>query len=98
MFDPSAYDLIIDARSPREYTEDHVPGAINLPVVDDDQYAEVGTPIRIAPIRSGSLTRYATWLSIWKASLRLCRAKRGYWCIAFGVANAVDSGAMRWKP
>lgn len=36
------YSLVIDARSPREFAEDHVPGAINLPVVDDDQYAEVG--------------------------------------------------------
>lgn len=37
------YSLVIDARSPREYTEDHLPGAVNLPVVDDAQYAEVGT-------------------------------------------------------
>jgi len=38
-----AYDLIIDARSPHEFEEDHVPGAVNLPVVDDEQYAQVGT-------------------------------------------------------
>ena len=37
------YDLVIDARSPREYAEDHVPGSVNLPVVDNDEYAEVGT-------------------------------------------------------
>ncbi|AKJ30025.1 tRNA 2-selenouridine synthase [Caldimonas brevitalea] len=36
------YALVIDARSPHEYNEDHVPGAVNLPVVDDEQYAEVG--------------------------------------------------------
>ena len=41
--DWSAYDLIIDARSPREYAEDHVPGALNLPVVGDDEFAQVGT-------------------------------------------------------
>lgn len=41
--DWAAYDLIIDARSPREYAEDHVPGALNLPVVGDDEYAQVGT-------------------------------------------------------
>ena len=41
--DFASYALIIDARSPHEYAEDHVPGAINLPVVDDAQYAEVGT-------------------------------------------------------
>ncbi len=36
------YALVIDARSPHEYAEDHLPGAINLPVVYDDEYAEVG--------------------------------------------------------
>ena len=36
------YDLIIDARSPREYADDHLPGAVNLPVVGNDEYAQVG--------------------------------------------------------
>lgn len=38
----ASYALIIDARSPHEYAEDHVPGAVNLPVVDDEEFAEVG--------------------------------------------------------
>jgi tRNA 2-selenouridine synthase len=33
----------IDVRSPSEFAEDHIPGAINLPVLDDAQRAEVGT-------------------------------------------------------
>lgn len=37
------FDEVIDARSPAEYAEDHLPGAINLPVLDDHQRAEVGT-------------------------------------------------------
>ena len=37
------YSLVIDARSPHEYAEDHLPNAVNLPVVDDEEYAEVGT-------------------------------------------------------
>ena len=40
------YALVIDARSEREYVEDHLPCAVNLPVVDDDEYAEVGTTHR----------------------------------------------------
>src|SRR6056297_346951 len=36
-------DTIIDARSPAEYAEDHLPGAINLPSLSDAQRAEVGT-------------------------------------------------------
>ena len=34
---------VIDVRSPGEFAEDHLPGAINLPVLDDTERAEVGT-------------------------------------------------------
>lgn len=37
------FDTIVDVRSPAEFAEDHVPGAINCPVLDDAQRAEVGT-------------------------------------------------------
>lgn len=37
------YDQIIDVRSPAEFAEDHIPGAINCPVLDDRQRIEVGT-------------------------------------------------------
>ena len=37
------FDDIIDVRAPAEYAEDHIPGAINLPVLDDAERAEVGT-------------------------------------------------------
>ena len=43
------YALIIDARSPHEYAEDHVPGAVNLPVVDDAEFAEVGIRYKTDP-------------------------------------------------
>lgn len=38
-----AFDAVIDVRSPGEFAEDHLPGAENLPVLDDAQRAEVGT-------------------------------------------------------
>lgn len=41
--DLAAFDEIIDVRSPSEYAEDHVPGAISLPVLDDAERARVGT-------------------------------------------------------
>ncbi|HEY6897357.1 MAG TPA: tRNA 2-selenouridine(34) synthase MnmH [Rhodocyclaceae bacterium] len=37
------FDQIVDVRSPAEFAEDHIPGAINCPVLDDAQRAEVGT-------------------------------------------------------
>ena len=39
----AALDSVIDVRSPSEFAEDHVPGALNLPVLDDAQRAEIGT-------------------------------------------------------
>ncbi|MYM93493.1 tRNA 2-selenouridine(34) synthase MnmH [Duganella vulcania] len=37
------FDAIIDVRSPAEYALDHLPGAINAPVLDDAQRIQVGT-------------------------------------------------------
>jgi tRNA 2-selenouridine synthase len=39
----SGFDQIIDVRSPGEFAADHIPGARNLPVLDDAQRDEVGT-------------------------------------------------------
>jgi tRNA 2-selenouridine synthase len=38
-----AFDAIIDARSPAEFALDHLPGAVNWPVLDDAERARVGT-------------------------------------------------------
>ena len=38
-----SFDAIIDARSPSEFALDHLPGAINAPVLDDEQRIRVGT-------------------------------------------------------
>lgn len=37
------FDAIVDARSPGEFAEDRLPGAINCPVLDDAERARVGT-------------------------------------------------------
>ncbi|MDP2239257.1 MAG: tRNA 2-selenouridine(34) synthase MnmH [Burkholderiales bacterium] len=39
----SEFDEIIDVRSEDEFAEDHIPGAINCPVLDNVQRAQVGT-------------------------------------------------------
>ena len=41
--DLRTYHSIIDCRSPSEYAEDHIPGAISAPVLDDAERAHVGT-------------------------------------------------------
>jgi tRNA 2-selenouridine synthase len=37
------FDDIIDVRAPLEFAEDHLPGAMSLPVLDDEERARVGT-------------------------------------------------------
>ncbi len=39
----AGFDEVIDVRSPSEWAEDRLPGAINLPVLDDAERARVGT-------------------------------------------------------
>ena len=37
------YTQIIDVRSPAEFALDHIPGAINCPVLDNEERIRVGT-------------------------------------------------------
>ena len=39
----SSFDEIIDVRTPAEYAEDHIPGAINCPVLSNEERVIVGT-------------------------------------------------------
>ncbi|WP_225781532.1 tRNA 2-selenouridine(34) synthase MnmH [Xenophilus sp. Marseille-Q4582] len=41
--DIARFDTVIDARSPAEFALDHIPGAINCPVLDDEERRIVGT-------------------------------------------------------
>ena len=37
------FDALLDVRTPSEFALDHIPGALNLPVLSDDERARVGT-------------------------------------------------------
>ncbi|HVC49470.1 MAG TPA: tRNA 2-selenouridine(34) synthase MnmH [Burkholderiales bacterium] len=39
----NSFDEIIDVRTPAEYAEDHIPGAINCPVLSNEERIEIGT-------------------------------------------------------
>ena len=43
------FDEIIDVRSPAEYAEDRIPGAVNLPVLSDIEHAEIGKLYKTSP-------------------------------------------------
>ncbi|WP_366921746.1 tRNA 2-selenouridine(34) synthase MnmH [Metallumcola ferriviriculae] len=38
-----SHHIYVDLRSPSEYAEDHLPGAVNLPLFNDEERAKVGT-------------------------------------------------------
>lgn len=40
------FETLIDVRSPAEFAEDHLPGAVNYPVLDDAERVRVGTLYR----------------------------------------------------
>jgi tRNA 2-selenouridine synthase len=41
--------VVVDLRSPAEHGQDHLPGAVNLPLLDDAERALVGTLYRASP-------------------------------------------------
>lgn len=53
--DLSEFTEIIDVRSPSEFAEDHLPGAVNLPVLDDEERATVGTIYKDKPFEARRL-------------------------------------------
>ncbi|TSA50591.1 MAG: tRNA 2-selenouridine(34) synthase MnmH [Nitrosomonadales bacterium] len=49
----SEFDGLLDVRSPAEFAEDHIPGAINVPVLDDAERARVGTLyVQVSPFEA----------------------------------------------
>jgi tRNA 2-selenouridine synthase len=46
------FDAIIDARTPAEFALDRIPGAINCPVLDDEQRIVVGTLYKSSPFEA----------------------------------------------
>ena len=50
------FDDIIDVRSPAEYALDHVPGAVNHPVLDNEERARIGTHYKqVSPFEARKL-------------------------------------------
>ena len=55
---------MIDARLPRECEENHIPEAVNLPVVNNEEYAEVGSLHRANKSRQElSILESRSWTS-----------------------------------
>ena len=46
------FEEIVDVRSPSEYAEDHIPGAVNCPVLSDEERMRVGTLYQQSPFEA----------------------------------------------
>ena len=53
--DFSEFSEIIDVRSPSEFEDDHLPGAINLPVLNDEERITIGTLHKSTPFAARRL-------------------------------------------
>ena len=42
IWEDQKFDNIIDVRSPSEFNEDHIPGALNFPVLNDMERKKIG--------------------------------------------------------
>lgn len=51
----STFDDVLDVRTPAEFAGDHVPGAINLPVLEDEERVHVGTLYLQSPFEAQRL-------------------------------------------
>ncbi len=96
--DTHGFDAVIDVRSPAEFAEDHVPGAINLPVLDNEERARVGTiykqesPFRARKIGAALVFRNAA-LHI---ETRLAGHEGGWRPLVYCWRGGQRSGAFTW--
>ncbi|MBI3367110.1 MAG: tRNA 2-selenouridine(34) synthase MnmH [Burkholderiales bacterium] len=92
------FDAILDARSPAEFAEDHLPGAINWPVLDDEQRRVVGTlyvqqsPLVARKVGAALVARnIADHLDRWIADL-----PREWQPLVYCWRGGQRSGALAW--
>ena len=77
-----SFDTIIDTRSPAEFAEDHVPGALSCPVLDNEERARIGTIYKqVSPFDAKKIGAALV-------------AKN----IAFHIENSFAGKPRTWKP
>jgi tRNA 2-selenouridine synthase len=75
-------DVIIDTRSPAEFAEDHIPGALSCPVLDNEERARVGALYKqVSPFEAKKL-----------GAALVARN------ISFHLENTFKEKARTWKP
>ena len=75
-------DAILDTRSPAEFAEDHIPGAISCPVLDDEERARIG-----------ALYKQASPFEAKKRGAALVARN-----ISFHIENSFKEKPKSWRP
>ena len=90
------YSCIIDVRAPAEFADDHVPGAINLPVLNDAERAEIGTLHKqIGPFEAKRRGAALVARNIARhLETELCNAPRDFRPLVYCWRGGQRSGAM----
>ena len=99
--DLAAYDSIIDVRSEAEFALDHIPGAINCPVLNNDERIRVGTLYKQTSAfdakKIGAALVAKILLSICKTHFLKSLAIGDLWFIAGAVAIAAALWRTFWQ-
>lgn len=96
--DTGRFDALIDVRSPAEYAEDHLPGALNWPVLDDEQRRIVGTlykqasPLQARKVGAAMVARnIAGHIDLWLAD-----KPREWLPLVYCWRGGQRSGSLGW--
>jgi tRNA 2-selenouridine synthase len=91
-----AFDEVIDVRSPAEFALDHVPQAVNCPVLDDAERAKVGTLYaQVSPFDAKKLGAALVSKNIARHIEELFRGKeKGWRPLVYCWRGGQRSGAM----
>ena len=92
------FDAIIDVRSPSEFAEDHLPGAVNWPVLNDDERARVGTLyVQTSPMAARQIGAALVARNIASAIERHVQGLPREWQpLVYCWRGGQRSGAMAW--
>ncbi|CAE7237801.1 selU [Symbiodinium natans] len=97
--EPSPRLLLLDVRSPGEFAVGHIPGAVNLPLFDDDARAAVGTDFKrkgkFEAIRRGLQLAGPNFAGFIDA-LQELGAKPGSRLLVYCWRGGMRSGSMAW--
>ena len=95
--DLARFDAIIDVRSPAEFAEDHLPGALNWPVLDNEERRIVGTLYKESPFEARKLGAAIVARNIARHLDEQAQALPKSWRpLVYCWRGGQRSGAMTW--